>query len=284
MRINKYLSAQGVCSRREADRLLEAGRITVDGVTAMCGQQVDDNSVICIDGSRISDEKPQDVLMAFNKPRGIVCTTTDNQGKNNIVDYIGYDKRIYPVGRLDKDSDGLILLTNNGEITDKILRSVNGHEKEYVVKKGEVSLVIPVTMIRTKALQTEEKGIDMELLPNGHFTTYYDYGSSDSTSWVKTQRLKLILLFSEFMNEPPSQWNPYMFGEFSAKKFALICDEMDIPREEFNKKSEEAGYILSRMGYIGSYMKKYLADEKAAGRTVYEEDGITEMTMGPQAQ
>ena len=157
-------------------------------------------------------------------------------------------------------------------------------EKEYVVKKGEVSLVIPVTMIRTKALQTEEKGIDMELLPNGHFTTYYDYGSSDSTSWVKTQRLKLILLFSEFMNEPPSQWNPYMFGEFSAKKFALICDEMDIPREEFNKKSEEAGYILSRMGYIGSYMKKYLADEKAAGRTVYEEDGITEMTMGPQAQ
>ena len=134
MRINKYLSAQGVCSRREADRLLEAGRITVDGVTAMCGQQVDDNSVICIDGSRISDEKPQDVLMAFNKPRGIVCTTTANQGKNNIVDYIGYDKRIYPVGRLDKDSDGLILLTNNGEITDKILRSVNGHEKEYVVK------------------------------------------------------------------------------------------------------------------------------------------------------
>ena len=134
MRINKYLSAQGVCSRREADRLLEAGRITEDGVTAMCGQQVDDNSVICIDGSRISDEKPQDVLMAFNKPRGIVCTTTDNQGKNNIVDYIGYDKRIYPVGRLDKDSDGLILLTNNGEITDKILRSVNGHEKEYVVK------------------------------------------------------------------------------------------------------------------------------------------------------
>lgn len=134
MRINKYLSAKGVCSRREADRLLEDGRITVDGVAAQCGQQVDDNSVICIDGSRISDEKPQDILMAFNKPRGIVCTTTDNQGKNNIVDYIGYDKRIYPVGRLDKDSDGLILLTNNGEITDKILRSVNGHEKEYIVK------------------------------------------------------------------------------------------------------------------------------------------------------
>lgn len=162
MRINKYLSAQGVCSRREADRLLEAGRITVDGVTAMCGQQVDDNSVICIDGSRISDEKPQDVLMAFNKPRGIVCTTTDNQGKNNIVDYIGYNKRIYPVGRLDKDSDGLILLTNNGEITDKILRSVNGHEKEYVVK---VNKKITDTFLKNMADGVYLKELDVTTKP-----------------------------------------------------------------------------------------------------------------------
>ena len=162
MRINKYLSAQGVCSRREADRLLEAGRITVDGVTAMCGQQVDDNSVICIDGSRISDEKPQDVLMAFNKPRGIVCTTTDNQGKNNIVDYTGYDKRIYPVGRLDKDSDGLILLTNNGEITDKILRSVNGHEKEYVVK---VNKKITDTFLKNMADGVYLKELDVTTKP-----------------------------------------------------------------------------------------------------------------------
>ena len=162
MRINKYLSAQGVCSRREADRLLEAGRITVDGVTAMCGQQVDDNSVICIDGSRISDEKPKDVLMAFNKPRGIVCTTTDNQGKNNIVDYIGYDKRIYPVGRLDKDSDGLILLTNNGEITDKILRSVNGHEKEYVVK---VNKKITDTFLKNMADGVYLKELDVTTKP-----------------------------------------------------------------------------------------------------------------------
>uniref|UniRef100_UPI003FEDFD96 pseudouridine synthase n=1 Tax=Lachnospira sp. TaxID=2049031 RepID=UPI003FEDFD96 len=136
--------------------------ITVDGVTAMCGQQVDDNSVICIDGSRISDEKPQDVLMAFNKPRGIVCTTTDNQGKNNIVDYIGYDKRIYPVGRLDKDSDGLILLTNNGEITDKILRSVNGHEKEYVVK---VNKKITDTFLKNMADGVYLKELDVTTKP-----------------------------------------------------------------------------------------------------------------------
>ena len=127
MRINKYLSAKGVCSRREADRLLEAGRITVDGAVAECGQQVDDNNIICIDGSKISNDKPEDILIAFN-------TTTNKQGNNNIVDYIGYSERIYPIGRLDKESDGLILLTNNGEITDRILRSVNGHEKEYIVK------------------------------------------------------------------------------------------------------------------------------------------------------
>ena len=134
MRINKYLSAKGVCSRREADRLLEAGRITVDGAVAECGQQADDNNIICIDGSKISNDKPEDILIAFNKPVGIVCTTTNKQGNNNIVDYIGYSERIYPIGRLDKESDGLILLTNNGEITDRILRSVNGHEKEYIVK------------------------------------------------------------------------------------------------------------------------------------------------------
>ena len=122
-RINKYLSAHGVCSRREADRMIQEGRITVDGRTAAMGEMVDDNTIICVDGRRI----------AFNKPVGIVCTTTDKQGKNNIVDFIGYKERIYPVGRLDKESDGLILLTNDGDMMDRLLRSVNGHEKEYIV-------------------------------------------------------------------------------------------------------------------------------------------------------
>jgi len=132
-RINKYLSSHGVCSRREADRLLEEGRITVDGRKAIMGEQVDDNNIICVDGKAVDVKGPEEVIIAFNKPVGIVCTTTDKQGDNNIVDYIGHKERIYPVGRLDKDSCGLILLTNNGEITDKILRSVNGHEKEYIV-------------------------------------------------------------------------------------------------------------------------------------------------------
>ncbi len=132
VRINKYLSSAGYCSRREADRLLEQGRVTIDGIPAQMGSKVTDGQIVCVDGKSITEEDEM-ILLAFYKPTGIVCTTTANQGDNNIADYIGYPKRIYPVGRLDKDSEGLILMTNNGEIMDKILRSANGHEKEYVV-------------------------------------------------------------------------------------------------------------------------------------------------------
>lgn len=132
VRVNKYLSSAGYCSRREADRLIEAGRVTIDGQTALIGSKVLDGQTVCVDGSAVGIEEEM-ILLAFNKPVGIVCTTTDKQGNNNIVDFIGYSKRIYPVGRLDKDSEGLILMTNNGEIMDRILRSANGHEKEYIV-------------------------------------------------------------------------------------------------------------------------------------------------------
>ncbi|MDO5403620.1 MAG: S4 domain-containing protein, partial [Eubacteriales bacterium] len=107
-RINKYLSAAGVCSRREADRLVEEGRIAINGKTAIMGEKIKEGDEVCIDGRRIIQEECQ-ILLAVNKPTGIVCTTTDKQGKNNIVDFIGYSKRIYPIGRLDKDSEGLIL-------------------------------------------------------------------------------------------------------------------------------------------------------------------------------
>ncbi len=133
VRINKYLSECGFCSRREADRLINAGLVTIDGVTAQLGSKVTDGRQVCVDGREVlpNDER---IIIAFNKPVGIVCTTTDKQGKDNIVDYIGFEKRIYPIGRLDKDSCGLILLTNQGQLMDDILRSVNGHEKEYVVQ------------------------------------------------------------------------------------------------------------------------------------------------------
>lgn len=132
MRVNKYLSSAGVCSRREADRMVQEGRVTVNGVTAQMGSKIADGDEVCADGKKISLQE-KEILLVFHKPVGIVCTTTDKQGQNNIVDYIGYPQRIYPVGRLDKDSEGLILMTNNGAIMDQILRSVNGHEKEYIV-------------------------------------------------------------------------------------------------------------------------------------------------------
>ncbi len=131
MRLNKFLSDAGVCSRREADRLVEAGRVFVDGKPAVQGQKVTGNQRIEIDHKPIKKEEEK-VLLAFNKPRGVVCTTS-KKDKDNIVEYINYGKRIYPIGRLDKDSEGLILLTNQGELVDKILRGSNFHEKEYIV-------------------------------------------------------------------------------------------------------------------------------------------------------
>ena len=131
IRLNKYLSDVGVCSRREADRLIEAGRVSIDGKIALMGQKILSTQNIQIDGKNIKREEEK-VLLAFNKPKGIVCTTS-KKDKDNIVDYLNYGKRIYPIGRLDKDSEGLILLTNQGELVDKILRGSNYHEKEYIV-------------------------------------------------------------------------------------------------------------------------------------------------------
>lgn len=131
-RINKFLSNAGVCSRREADRLIEAGRVTIDNAPAVCGSKVCDGQKVFVDGKLITGDNNK-VFIAFNKPKGVVCTTGDGQGGISITDYINYPVRIYPVGRLDKESTGLIFLTNEGELSDKILRSRNGHEKEYEV-------------------------------------------------------------------------------------------------------------------------------------------------------
>ena len=132
VRINKYLSEAGVCSRREADRLLEEGRIMVDGKKAVMGLKVSDANVIAVDGKKIAHkEKP--VLLAVYKPVGVVCTAAEEE-KNNIVTYVGYPDRIYPIGRLDKNSEGLILMTNQGELAEKIGHARGLHEKEYIVR------------------------------------------------------------------------------------------------------------------------------------------------------
>ncbi len=131
-RLNKYLSEVGYCSRREADKLIDQGRVTINGKIPEMGTKVAPGDVIQVDGERINKPKDEHVYLAFNKPVGIVCTTAQNE-KDNIIDFINYPKRIFPIGRLDKPSEGLIFLTSDGDIVNKILRARNNHEKEYIV-------------------------------------------------------------------------------------------------------------------------------------------------------
>ncbi len=132
-RINKYLSEVGYCSRRAADKLIDQGRVTINGKVPEMGTKITEGDEVHVDGKIISDPKDQPVYLAFNKPIGIVCTTDTHVEKDNIIDFINYPKRIFPIGRLDKPSEGLIFLTNDGDIVNKILRARNHHEKEYLV-------------------------------------------------------------------------------------------------------------------------------------------------------
>ncbi len=137
IRLNKYLSEQGICSRREADRLIEAGKVTIDGRKAQMGEKVTGQEVIVCDGKpagkAAGGKKVKPVLLVVNKPRGVVCTTSDKDRAVNVVDLIQYPARVYPVGRLDKDSEGLLLMTNQGELANEIMHAGNFHEKEYLV-------------------------------------------------------------------------------------------------------------------------------------------------------
>jgi 23S rRNA pseudouridine2604 synthase len=133
-RINKYLSEIGYCSRRAADKLIEAGRVTINDEVPEMGTKLAPGDVVRVDGELMEQPKQEHVYIALNKPRGIVCTTDVATEKDNIVDYIGHDKRIFPIGRLDKPSEGLIFLTSDGDIVNKILRSRNNHEKVYEVR------------------------------------------------------------------------------------------------------------------------------------------------------
>lgn len=139
-RINKYLSEVGYCSRRAADKLIEEGRILINGVVPEMGTKVTEKDEIKVDGKIIQGKTTEPIYLVFNKPRGIVCTTDTKREKDNIIDFINYPERIFPIGRLDKPSEGLIFLTNDGDIVNKILRARNNHEKEYIV-----SVNLPIT-------------------------------------------------------------------------------------------------------------------------------------------
>ncbi len=166
-RINKYLSEAGFCSRREADKLIEQGRVTINDKIPEMGTKVAENDVIKVDGETIINQDEKPVYLAFNKPVGIVCTTDTGVEKDNIIDYINYPKRIFPIGRLDKASEGLIFLTDDGDIVNKILRARNNHEKEYIVTVNRpltsnflqrMSMGVPILDTMTKKCEVERLG------------------------------------------------------------------------------------------------------------------------------
>jgi len=168
-RINKYLSEIGYCSRRGADKLIDQGRVTINGVVPEMGTKIGPDDVVKVDGKAVSEEEKEEpnVYLAFNKPIGIVCTTDTRVEKDNIIDYINYPKRIFPIGRLDKPSEGLIFLTNDGDIVNKILRARNNHEKEYIVSVNKpitsdfirrMGNGVPILGTTTKTCEVEKLG------------------------------------------------------------------------------------------------------------------------------
>ena len=153
-RINKYLSEVGFCSRRRADRLIEEGKVRINGKVPEIGTKVDDCDLVEVEGQRIEKSiKQKKIYLAFNKPVGIVCTTNREVEPDNIIDFIKYPKRIFPIGRLDKLSEGLIFLTNDGDIVNKILRARNNHEKEYIVSVNRP--------INSEFIQTMSNGVEI---------------------------------------------------------------------------------------------------------------------------
>lgn len=170
-RINKYLSEVGFCSRREADKLIDAGRITVNGSVPEMGTKVSADDEIRVNGKLVGEKQDAPVYLVFNKPVGIVCTTDTRVEKDNIIDYINYPTRIFPVGRLDKASEGLIFLTNDGDIVNKILRARNNHDKEYIV---EVDKPVTASFVKSMAggvpiLDTITRKCEVEQLGKNRF-------------------------------------------------------------------------------------------------------------------
>lgn len=157
-RLNKYISDSGYCSRREADRLIQEGKVKIDGRIATLGDRVQPGMVVICDGKKLTGDGEK-VYIALNKPRGIVCTA-DPREPMNVVDYVGYPIRIYPVGRLDKDSEGLLLLTSDGEIVNRLLRAAGGHEKEY-----EVTVDKPLTKEFMEKMMSGVEILDTVTLP-----------------------------------------------------------------------------------------------------------------------
>lgn len=229
-RINKFLSEIGYCSRRQADKLIEAGRVTINGVVPEMGTKIAPNDVVAVDGKNIKNTKEHFVYLAFNKPVGIVCTTDTSVEKDNIIDFINYPKRIFPIGRLDKPSEGLILLTDDGDIVNKILRASNNHEKEYIVTVDK-----PISQTFVERMQS---GIYLEDLKR---TT-----KKCIVEKLSTYKFKIIL--TQGLNRQIRRMCEYLNYEvLTLKRVRIMNVKLDMPVGEYRELAKEEFTELNKL-------------------------------------
>ncbi len=213
-RINKYLSEVGYCSRRAADKLIEQGRVTINGKVPEMGTKIVPGDEVQVDGKLISESDEKSVYIAFNKPTGIVCTTDTGVEKDNIIDYINYPKRIFPIGRLDKPSEGLIFLTNDGDIVNKILRARNHHEKEYIVSVNKPITQSFLQQMRkgVPILDTVTRACEVEQLDTRQFKIILTQGLNRQIRRMceyleyRVTRLKRVRIMNVQLDTPVGQW------------------------------------------------------------------------------
>ena len=236
-RINKFLSEVGYCSRREADKLIEAGRVTINGVIPEMGTKIAPNDVVQVDGNDVKNTKESFVYLAFNKPVGIVCTTDTSVEKDNIIDFIKYPKRIFPIGRLDKPSEGLILLTDDGDIVNKILRASNDHDKEYIVTVDK-----PISQT---FLERMRGGIPLEELKK---TT-----KKCVVEKLGTYEFKIIL--TQGLNRQIRRMCEYLNYEvLTLKRIRIMNIKLDMPLGTYRELTEEEFTVLNSL--IGTSSKE----------------------------
>lgn len=213
-RINKYLSEVGYCSRRAADKLIEESRVTINGKVPEMGTKISEGDEVRVDGNLISTPKEEFVYIAFNKPVGIVCTTNTKVEKDNIIDFINYPKRIFPIGRLDKQSEGLIFLTSDGDIVNKILRARNRHEKEYIVT---VNRPVTIEFVETMSngvsiLDTTTRKCEVKRLSKFKFKIILTQGLNRQIRRMcefldyRVTQLKRVRIMNISLDIPVGQW------------------------------------------------------------------------------
>lgn len=239
-RINKYLSEVGYCSRRAADKLVEEGRVTINGKVPEMGTKVAPSDEVCVDGKSVIEKSQKRTYIAFNKPVGIVCTTDNRVEKDNIIDFINYPTRIFPIGRLDKPSEGLIFLTDDGDIVNKILRSRNNHGKEYTVSVNKpvtkdfikkMANGIPILETVTKKCEVEQTGkfqfrIVLTQGLNRQIRRMCEFCGYDVTA------LKRIRIMNVKLDVPVGEWR-YITSEEMEELNRLVSTSVKTYDDEF---------------------------------------------------